>query len=120
MSLYHALTALRERLDFDVGSLDPTVFFADSKGALLKQRDILRYEAALTSHVSAMIESTDPQDQNSVLNQVIRHVSDPVLAKVDQRFIPDASAFYRNLISLVSDLHANGDLVSISVSLVST
>ncbi|EJF61300.1 P-loop containing nucleoside triphosphate hydrolase protein [Dichomitus squalens LYAD-421 SS1] len=110
LSLYHALESVRDRLHFDVGSLDPTLFFADSKGILLKQRDILRYEAALTGHVSELIDSTDPQDPNSVLNQVIRHVSDPVIAKVDQRFVPNADAFFRNLIGLVSDLHANGDL----------
>ncbi|EJF64914.1 P-loop containing nucleoside triphosphate hydrolase protein [Dichomitus squalens LYAD-421 SS1] len=110
LSLYHALESVRDRLHFNVGSLDPTPFFADLKGVLLKQRDILRYEAVLTGHVSELIESTDPLDQDSVLNQVIRHVSDPVIVKVNQRFIPDADAFFRNLIGLVSDLHINGDL----------
>ena len=112
LSLFHAFNSCRDRLEFDLHSLDPTKFFADAKGLLLKQKDILRYEAALTGHISALIDSTDPQDQGSVLNNVITKVSDPVTLKADQRYIPDSKQFYSNLITLISDLHASGDLVS--------
>ncbi|KAI0638272.1 P-loop containing nucleoside triphosphate hydrolase protein [Trametes polyzona] len=110
LSLYRAFESLKDRVDFDVDALEPTRFFADSKGALLKQKDILRYEAALTKQVSAMMESTDPQDPGSVLNGVIQRVSDPVVEKADQRYIPTSGEFFANLITLVSDLQASGDL----------
>ena len=87
-------------------------FFADQKGSLLKQKDILHYEKAPTDRVSEMIDSTDPQDQGSVLNSVIQKVSDPVTLKADRQFVPDAGQFYSNLIALGSDRHASGDLVS--------
>ncbi|TFK94713.1 P-loop containing nucleoside triphosphate hydrolase protein [Polyporus arcularius HHB13444] len=110
LSLYHAFESIKDRLGFDVSGLDPTHFFADQRGTLLKQKDILRYEAALTDRVSEMIESTDPQDQNSVLNGIIEKVSDPVTKKADQQYVPDAGQFFANLITLLSDLHASGDL----------
>ena len=112
LSLYHAFESCKDRLGFDISGLDPTQFFADQEGSLLKQKDILRYEKALTDRVSEMIDSTDPQDQGSVLNSVIQKVSDPVTLKADQQFVPDAGQFYSNLITLVSDLHASGDLAS--------
>ncbi|KAI0375726.1 P-loop containing nucleoside triphosphate hydrolase protein [Pilatotrama ljubarskyi] len=110
LSLYRAFESFRDKLGFDLDALNPTRFFSDSKGTLLKQKDILRYEAALTKHVSELMESTDPQDPNSVLNGVIKKVSDPVLDQADQRYIPTSSEFFQNLITLVSDLQANGDL----------
>ncbi|KAI0720199.1 P-loop containing nucleoside triphosphate hydrolase protein [Cerioporus squamosus] len=110
LSLYHAFESSKERLGFDVSALDPTQFFAGQKGSLLKQKDILRYEAALTDRVSEMIDSTDPQDPNSVLNGIIEKVSDPVTRKADQQYVPDAGQFFANLITLLSDLHASGDL----------
>ncbi|RPD67074.1 P-loop containing nucleoside triphosphate hydrolase protein [Lentinus tigrinus ALCF2SS1-7] len=110
LSLYQAFESFKERLEFDVSGLDPTNFFANQKGSLLKQKDILRYEKALTDKVSEMIDSTDPQDQNSVLNSIIEKVSDPITQKVDQQYVPDAGQFFANLITLISDLHASGDL----------
>ncbi len=111
LSLYSALETCRERLEFDLDPQDPTRFFGNAKGSLLKQKDILRYEAALIGQISAMIDSTDPQDQKSVLNHVIKAVSDPLLENADQTYIPNSKQFYANLITLVSDLHASGDLV---------
>lgn len=113
LSLFYALGDFRDRLSFDLDALDPTRFFPDSKGTLLKQKEILRYEAALTKEISEMMESNDPQDQDSVLNGVIRKVSDPMVEAADQRYIPAAQPFYTNLITLVSDLQASGDLVSV-------
>ncbi|EIW61285.1 P-loop containing nucleoside triphosphate hydrolase protein [Trametes versicolor FP-101664 SS1] len=110
LSLFYALGDFRDRLSFDLDALDPTRFFPDSKGTLLKQKEILRYEAALTKEISEMMESNDPQDQDSVLNGVIRKVSDPMVETADQRYIPAAQEFYTNLITLVSDLQASGDL----------
>ena len=112
LTLYHALESVREKLDFDFGRLYPKVFFADRKSALLTQKDILSYEAALTTRVSDLIDSTDPQDQQSTLRQIIQDLSDPFVAKADEGFVPSADAFFHNLITLVSDLPASGDLVS--------
>ncbi|KAI0750894.1 P-loop containing nucleoside triphosphate hydrolase protein [Daedaleopsis nitida] len=110
LSLYQAFQFSKDRLGFDVDSLNPTQFLAYAKGALLRQKDILRYEAALTTQVATMVDSTDPMDQTSVLNQVIKKVSDPVLEETDQSYVPDAEKFYASLITLISDLNASGDL----------
>ncbi|OJT09010.1 hypothetical protein TRAPUB_91 [Trametes pubescens] len=115
LSLYHALQPFKDQLVFDLDALDPTRFFAESKGILLKQNDILSYEAALTEQVSAMMESTDPQDPNSALNGVIKKVSDPMLDKADQRYIPASGQFYTNLIALLADLQMSGDLAVVDV-----
>lgn len=112
LSLYHALRPFRGQLAFNLDALDPTRFFAESKGTILKQKDVLRYEAALTEQVLAMLESTDPQDQNSVLNVVVKTVSDPMIDKADQRYVPASGQFYTNLIALVADLQASDDLAS--------
>ncbi|KAH9943357.1 P-loop containing nucleoside triphosphate hydrolase protein [Epithele typhae] len=113
LSLYRAFEAHKDRLGFDIDQLDPIKFFQDDHGTLLRQKDILRYEAILTKQISELIDSIDPQDQNSSLNAVIKEVSDPVLEKADQRYVPDATQFFRNLIALISDLHAGGDLPAI-------
>ncbi|KAI0660897.1 P-loop containing nucleoside triphosphate hydrolase protein [Cubamyces menziesii] len=110
LSLYRAFDAHKDKLGFNLDELNPTRFFAESKGTLLKQKDILRYEAALTKRISEMMETTDPQDPNTVLSSVIKKVSDPMVDKADQSYIPTSGEFYANLITLVSDLHANGDL----------
>ncbi|KAI0776031.1 P-loop containing nucleoside triphosphate hydrolase protein [Trametes elegans] len=110
LSLYRAFDSVKDKLGFDLAGLDPPRFFADTKGALLKQKDILRYEAALIQQVSSLIETADPQDQGSTLNSVIKRVSDPAVDQADQRYIPTSQEFFTNLINLVSDLHANGDL----------
>ena len=112
LSLYRAFEASQDQLDFDIRPLDPTHFFENARGSLLRQKDILQYEAALTEHISALIDSTDPQDEGSPLNTVIKKVSDPAVEKIDPRYIPDSNLFFGNLITLLSDLHASGDLVS--------
>ncbi|KAI9000928.1 P-loop containing nucleoside triphosphate hydrolase protein [Trametes punicea] len=110
LSLFRAFEAYRDKVEFNIDDLNPTRFFSESRGTLLKQKDILRYEAALTKQVEAMMQSTDPQDPTTVLNGVIKKVSDPMIEKADQRYIPARGEFFANLTSLVSDLHANGDL----------
>ena len=112
LSLYRAFEPHRSQLPFDLEQLNPNLFFKNASGALLRQKDILRYEAALSECISTLIDSTDPQDQTSVLNSIIKNVSDPVTEKIDPRYIPDSKTFYTNLITLISDLHADGDLVS--------
>ena len=113
LSLYRAFESCVDDLGFDLEPLNPTRFFEDSSRSFLKQKDILRYEAALVAHISTLMASAHPQDQNSALNTVIKRVSDHALEKVDQGYIPDAKRFYTNLITLLSDMHASGDLVSI-------
>ncbi|KAH9899786.1 P-loop containing nucleoside triphosphate hydrolase protein [Cubamyces lactineus] len=110
LSLYRAFDAHKDKLGFNLDELSPTRFFAESKGTLLKQKDILRYEAALTKRISEMMETADPQDPGTVLSSMIRKVSDPLVDKADQSYIPTAGEFYANLITLVADLQANGDL----------
>ncbi|KAH9932994.1 P-loop containing nucleoside triphosphate hydrolase protein [Fomitopsis serialis] len=76
-------------------------------------RDVLRYEADLKKIVDQLIATEDQQDDRSVMNKVIGHLVDPVVKTVDHHAIPSRRQFMDNLIYLVSDLHANGDLPAI-------
>ncbi|GBE83891.1 Uncharacterized helicase [Sparassis crispa] len=113
LTLYQAYHKCRGRIPFEPGALDPSQFFSGSAPALLKQKDILRYEVELKTGLSKLISSSDPQDASSALNDVIGCLVDPALQSVDNQYIPSRTAFYDNLIHLVSDLHSSGDLPAI-------
>jgi hypothetical protein len=91
--------------------LEPTVFFAHSP--VLRQKDIIRYEAALKNVLSNLIASYDPRLQSS-LSTVIRQLQDPVLRDIPALLlsaVPSQERFRKELILLLSDLHVDGNLV---------
>ncbi|TFY68503.1 hypothetical protein EVJ58_g983 [Rhodofomes roseus] len=115
LSLYEALSvhANQPSCGFDLDHVNPTRFFASTAGPLLKQQDILRYEAQLKTIVNNLVAARDQQDVQSPLNKVIEYLTDPAVKALDHHAIPDRSRFMQNLIYLVSDLHASGDLPAI-------
>ena len=111
LSLYRALKAHCKRIGIDVAYLNPSCFFDQQEP--LKQRDIINYENALKDVLTQVMVRSDPDDRESPLSQVTRALSDPVIDS-QKDYDPTAGDVLSNLIHLVSDLHTNSDLVSIS------
>lgn len=98
--------------DADSARLDPTTFFQTDR--LLTQKDVITYEHELKAILEPVIAAHSEEDESSPLKKVIRELEDPVLAKLDEARLNQPTSigpFYNNLIYLVSDLHAQGDLV---------
>lgn len=95
-----------------VDALNPIRFFASTKGRLLKQADILRYEAALKEFITHL--SRDPQSQpSSVLKKITSQLEDP---KILQNNL-DEGFKKTGLLTLAVDLHRRDLLVRISTQL---
>ncbi len=112
LTLFTALVSQRDRVQFDSDSFDPMRFFTQT--ALLTQKDILGYEAILRDTLSEVIAISDPHDESSPLNAIVRQVQDPAIAEMtsaQQNDVPSPKQILSNLIHLVSDLHTSGDLV---------
>jgi hypothetical protein len=113
LNLYRALSTCTALPPSTLVALDPVVFF--SSGKLLQQKDVIRYEEALKQHLAPLLSSFDSQDSETPLSRVITQLQDDVLSRVPDRALnsqPDRVVSGRNLIHLVADLHAQGDLVS--------
>jgi hypothetical protein len=113
LNLYHALMACKALEPSILAALDPVAFF--SSGKLLQQKDVIGYEEALKQHLAPLLSSFDSRDSEAPLSRVITHLQDDVLSRVPDELVnsqPDRVTYGRNLIHLVADLHAQGDLVS--------
>ncbi|KAA1476464.1 P-loop containing nucleoside triphosphate hydrolase protein [Dentipellis sp. KUC8613] len=111
LRLYEALVSLKPGLDVDLESLDPAKFFPNDR--LLKQKDILRYEAAMKAMLAKLIATSDATDPSSPVQRVIAEVQDPVLAKLDANALnmpPKRASFLRGILPLLADLNASGNL----------
>jgi hypothetical protein len=115
LTLYKALVVHKNAMSVDIDALEPTTFFRDM--ALLRQSDIIRYEAALKYVLSQLAEEYDSRDPASPLYKVIRDLEDPELARTSKQTLdtgPSVKSFRSNLIHLVADLHVCGHLVGCS------
>jgi hypothetical protein len=111
--IYIVLLAHAQLQPSDLVALDPAVFCSSSK--LLQQKDVIRYEEALKQHLIPLLSSSDSQDSGAPLSRVITQLQDDTLSCVPDRVLnsqPDHVVSASNLIHLVADLHAQGDLVS--------
>ncbi|OAX31611.1 P-loop containing nucleoside triphosphate hydrolase protein, partial [Rhizopogon vinicolor AM-OR11-026] len=118
LNLYHALRACTALEPSILAALDPVVFF--SSGKLLQQKDVIRYEGALKHHITPLLSSLDSRDSEAPLSRVITQLQDDVLSRVPDHALnsqPDRDVYGHNLISLVADLHVQGDLPAIFFSL---
>jgi hypothetical protein len=117
LNLYRALSTCTALPPSTLVALDPVVFF--SSGKLLQQNDVIRYEEALKQHLAPLLSSFDSQDSETPLSRVITQLQDDILSRVPDRALnsqPDRVVSGRNLIHLVADLHAQGDLPGIFFS----
>lgn len=113
LTLYRALAAYGNVPSSTLDSLDPLKFFPS--GRLLQQMDVIAYDAALKACLTPMVSEFDPRNSAAPLYKVIVNLEDGALRRVPTRAInaqPGRPTFKKNLIHLVCDLHAQGDLVS--------
>ncbi|THH31062.1 hypothetical protein EUX98_g3125 [Antrodiella citrinella] len=106
LTLYNALYELQSELLIDVTDLKPAKFF--KKSELLRQKDILSYEAQLKDVLIKLMEQSDPRDPASPIQKIVSKMQDEVVATYDT--VPDDNVFLDNIVYMLSDLHASGDL----------
>jgi hypothetical protein len=116
LSLFQALKTVGSKVGLDFSSLDPSIFFAQKDG-LLRQKDILEYEAKLKT---ALIELPSEHDDDgkakshsNLVLDVVSQLQDPVLKKLGSNLdkAPTRASFTDNLIHLLADLHVQNELV---------
>ena len=116
LSLYHALSSIEKDVSHHIKALDPEVFFHGSS-RLLSQRDVLDYESRLKSVVVALLTSSDMRDPNSAMRRVIRSLQGPISSPNEEEIMQNnntsISAIHRDIIVLLADLNARGDLVRV-------
>jgi hypothetical protein len=111
LSLYRAIAECNVP-SLDVSKLEPSQFFHGP--GLLRQKDIVRYELALKEVVESLVTSSDINDPSTPFARVVRKLEDPRIAAVPVVQLntqPTRQLFRQNLIHMVADLHAQGDLV---------
>lgn len=93
--------------------LRPSNFFSPSRP--LRQEDIVVYESELRHVIRGLMDTTNTgTDEESPLLAITKRLTDPQIAQVDNaqlNMLPDGREFLRNLLGLLCDLHAQGDLV---------
>lgn len=117
LTLYRALAAHGDLPPSTLDTLDPLKFFPSDR--LLQQKDVIAYDAALKACLAPMVTQFDPRNPDAPLYKVITSLEDDALSQAHANVIntqPERAAFRKNLIHLVSDLHAQGDLVNCTFS----
>lgn len=113
LSTYRALVRSSRFLpEVDTAPLDPVTFFLSS--AILTQKDLLRYEAALKDTLKPLLATSYAQDSDTGLRSVINCLTAPTLAAVNINTLntpPDGMLLRTGLVYLLSDLKSTGDLV---------
>ena len=118
LSLYRALVAVPDAKKGALQKLDPSIFFP--RGRLLKQQDVLDYECVLKERLTSIIMSSNPQDGSSTLTKVVTALQDSAITTLSpntRNANPRVKVIIDNLIFLLCDLHAQGDLVRFSWNL---
>ncbi|KAI0310815.1 hypothetical protein OF83DRAFT_1252292 [Amylostereum chailletii] len=112
LDVYTALSALgQDTVDMDHSQLNPVKFFSSTE--LIRQQDVLAYEAAIKNVLAPMITTSDVLDDSSPLQRIVARLNDPVLAQANMDVLntpPTRDVFTSGLIHLLSDLHVEGDL----------
>lgn len=104
-----------------VAKLKPTKFFEKQaeNGHFLQQIDIIRYEEALKKQLTKWLEADDAHKESSLIQKVVKQLSDKeVGTESSQKALEDPDLFYKNLVNLLADLNASGDLVCAVVYMV--
>jgi hypothetical protein len=115
LMLYQALEGLQNVLTPEEHErLRPQNFLSSSKP--LRQEDIIGYESELKRVVRTLMDTTNSGvDQDPPLLALTRRLTDPRIGQADDaklNMLPDREVFLQNLLGLLGDLHAQGDLVS--------
>ncbi|KAF5370269.1 hypothetical protein D9758_006936 [Tetrapyrgos nigripes] len=124
LTLYHVLREVCTAPDDPkivaaLNGLNPGDFFPSTSGQLLRQKDVLRYEAQLKEIVSRLAGANDRLDSQSLLRRVIAKLDSTMESKVPAQQVnvtPPPKALLDNLIFFLSDLHVAGELPAILFS----
>ncbi|KAG9309998.1 hypothetical protein JVU11DRAFT_10032 [Chiua virens] len=114
LTLYRALADHGDVPPPTLDALSPIKFFPSDR--LVQQKDVIAYDAALKDCLAPMVAQFDPRNEASPLYKVIASLQDRALSQVPAKIIdtqPSRKMFKENLIHLVCDLHAQGDLPAI-------
>jgi hypothetical protein len=100
--------------DPSVAKLKPTKFFEkeDAAGTFLQQKDIIRYEEALKAKLTEWLRENNAQEPNSTIQKVVKSLTDKEAgSKESEKLLRNRDHFNKNILNLLADLHASGDLV---------
>lgn len=120
LTLYHALVKSAEsdkELKSRLVNLEPNAFFKSRSSTLLRQKDVLEYEAALKGELNTLVRSDD-EDERQLARDVIDTLSHGF---VDEETSPQSEYFLdkeeigSQLVSLLKTLDKQQDLVSLPI-----
>ncbi|KAG8216977.1 hypothetical protein J3R82DRAFT_7282 [Butyriboletus roseoflavus] len=114
LTLYRALAVHGDVPPSTLDTLDPLKCFPSDR--LLQQKDVIAYDAALKAYLSPMVAQFDPSNPVAPLYKIIASLEDESLSRVQAKVAntqPERASFTENLVHLVCDLHAQGDLPAI-------
>jgi ATP-dependent RNA helicase DDX60 len=97
-----------------LAKLKPTKFFEKlaSKGIFLQQSDVIKYETALKEVLTKWLQEEDAHKPTSTIRKVVKQLTDKeVGSKEAEKALEDSNIFHDNLVNMLADLHATGDLV---------
>ncbi|KAJ2912887.1 hypothetical protein MD484_g7532, partial [Candolleomyces efflorescens] len=118
LTLFQAMKTAGSTVGLDFSSLEPSVFFAQKDG-LLRQKDILEYEAKLKTTLRELPSEHDGDGKakfhNNLVLDIVSQLQDPVLKKLGLKLdrAPTRESFTKNLIHLLADLHVQNELPAI-------
>lgn len=111
-TLYKAMAASSK--DSAVAKLQPTRFFEkhSEDGVFLQQSDVIKYEEALKKQLTKWLQEDDAHLETSLVQKVVKQLSDKeVGSEESQQAVESEDLFYGNLVNMLADLNASGDLV---------
>lgn len=120
LSLYYALTTVKNDTSHDIQALDPLEFFRDSS-SLLRQTDVLNYESKLKEVIVDLLQDFDARKSDSPLGRIITSLQKQNSSLSDDKIISKSSLslphIENDILVLLADLHARNDLVSVNLVL---
>ena len=116
LMLYQALEEMPNILTAeDRSRLQPQNFFSGDR--LLRQEDIIGYESELKRTVVSLMDTAKSKDEGyRQLSSLTKRLTDPHIRQMNStqlNTLPEKTEFFKNLLGLLCDLHAQGDLVCI-------
>lgn len=112
--LYQALEEMPNLLTSeDRSRLQPQRFFSGDR--LLRQEDIIGYESELKRTVVSLMDTAKSKEAGyRQLLSLTKRLTDPQIGEMNStqlNTLPGKKEFFKNLLGLLCDLHAQGDLV---------
>ncbi|CAG7849772.1 Uncharacterized helicase C694.02 [Serendipita indica DSM 11827] len=110
-TLYKAMSDHSD--DPALAKLKPTKFFEkqNKAGEFLQQADVIKYEEKLKAVLTKWLKEDDAHEPTSTIQKVVKSLTDKEVGKPEsEQALQNSDMFYGNLVNLLADLHAEGDL----------